>query len=1510
MNYNNNEYEILDNGNIGYQPRYPLVNSPGAEFQQMNYTDWMNRCNYGESGEVFSSARDGVIIATGIGWAILGFIPVIGPGLSAAAGVLNVILPYLWPEDAGAPGTEVAQISWNRILRTVEGLIDTALSSVIKTVATTELRDLQEDIISYNLALCNLKTDPNNETYKTTVRREFDNAADQARKTILAMSPITPDQPAETKKNAILLLADYAQAANLHLLLLRDVIQYGESWGFSPLEVQQYYDNPSDRSGMKQRLEEYTNYCVNWYNVALSDIRASGVYFDNKWRQFNAFRRDMTIMVLDIVSLWPTFDPRLYPVSTKSQLTRTVYTDPIGIGSSSGIDFTTVPFDLVESSIVAAPKLFSWLRKQEFSFKDWADLYPIAGYKMTFQNTLSAALWEGSFIGTRDLSYVVEKQTLTIPDPQLNDDIWQIGTNSHRAWGTVHGWYFPFTQSPDQYIGSPDLDRKILSGLPCKGNNPSICAPCQSENSCNGGPLNTTNPCNDKQMYSHRFSYMGAGARELAAPYNSLTFFGYGWTHISADPNNLIDAEKITQIPAVKASSISGDARVVRGPGSTGGDLVKFSAPSNTFTNIGLWTTIPAGIRAYRVRIRYASNADIPLDVLISRTGYGTFIAPATTTDLNNLAYNKFGYLDTLVFMSDEPNEQYEQDINFSLNQVADSGTLILDKIEFIPMEESLEEYEANQALEKARKAVNALLISDAKDALKLNITDYAVDQAANLAECVSEDFHAQEKMILLDQVKFAKRLSHARNLLNYGDFESSDWSGENGWRTSHHVSVRSDNPIFKGRYLHIPGATSSQFSSHVYPTYIYQKVDESKLKSYTRYLVRGFIGNSKDLELLVERYGKDVHVEMDVPNDIQYTLPMNECGGFDRCKPASDQARLSHTCTCNDTAVTHTDCQCKDKGNRTSTNMYTNVPTGSAVYRNGSHDHKSCGCKNNDMYQNRTHPHKSCGCKDPHVFTYHIDTGCVDQEENLGLWFALKIASENGVANIDNLEIIEAQPLTGEALARVKKREQKWKKEVAKKRLETERAVQAAQGAIQPLFTNAQYNRLQFETLFPQIVRAEKLVQQIPYVYHPFLSEALLAVPGMNFDIVQQLSALVDRARGLYDLRNLVQNGTFSSGTGNWHVTDGITTHPEGNTSVLVLSEWNHEASQQLRIDPDRGYVLRVTARKEGAGKGTVTMSDCADYTETLTFTSCDYNTIGTQTMPGGTLSGFVTKTLEIFPDTDHIRIDIGETEGMFKVESVELICMEQMEDHLYDMADNLEKEMRYLQSSNLPIPCAPGSSTAVGDMNCQCEKLGHDSYENKLKHYCKCKDFDTDRPVYRESSVACINNVNFNTRETNVLLDVNGNPVLSGRDYYLLNRYTENKGGGATQVSWWRPSIDEYLGTQAQGEEPFNTKFMFFRETMGYGNTLPLNSRLLIHVPENPKWYAIDCTFGVCLAARTNAYSELWTPLTSSTSLPGTFQFQNYGSSQFLGSDGPNTWLYANKSILGEINFEIVPV
>ncbi|PGQ06354.1 insecticidal delta-endotoxin Cry8Ea1 family protein [Bacillus cereus] len=1254
QNYND-EYEVIGTDERKNHPKYPLANTPGLELQQMSYKDWVDICTTEESESLFTdiTVKDAVSIATSITAAVLG---ISFPVASAVSSIISVLVPYWWPASAGTPGTPSAQATWEKFMNAAEALSNKTIIASKRADALARWQGIQTLGRDYFQAQCDWLQDQNNELKKSNLRDAFDDVEDYLKVSM----PFFRAQGFE-----IPMLAMYAQAANMHLLLLREVVQNGVSWGFQQYEIDRYYSNTDPflgNPGLIQLLESYTDYCVQWYNNGLQQQYENNSY---NWDAFNDFRRDMTIMVLDVVSLWPTYDQKRYPKPTKSQLTRTVYTDLVGF--SGDFDYTQIAIDRAERELVQTPDLFTWIRKIVFNLLPGGTNF-VRGRAMTFTYTDSINGYEENAGNPGEIQKIVN-----IPLPDTGDDVWRITNQVSPTSGALSGWIFSFIKSLDQRISWREpisSDIMLMQGLSCNGPSVDSCDLCDRNSPCRNITPNDSFPCNNKSLYSHRFSYLGAG---LKSDLTTLTFFSYGWTHVSADANNLIDTKKITQIPAVKGSHLIGNARVIKGTGSTGGDLVVLPIDSQVFVNV---TTLESDTTiGYEIRIRYASATEVLLNVRIEQPDspaiYRDVTLPATTSH-SNLTYAAFNYY-TIAKIGTVGATPGLTVLRLS-NSINELGAII-DKIEFIPSEWSLEEYQTTQDLEEARKAVNALFMNDAKNALQLDVTDYAVDQAANLVECVSEDFHAQEKMILLDQVKFAKRLSQTRNLLNYGDFESSDWSGENGWRTSNHVHVASDNPIFKGRYLHMPGAMSPQFSNNIYPTYAYQKVDESKLKSYTRYLVRGFVGNSKDLELLVERYGKEVHVEMDVPNDIQYSLPMNECGGFNRCKPASYQTRPPHTCTCKDTAVAHTDCQCKDKVNRTSADVYTNESTSRGMYADEFHSHKSCGCGDKHMDKNGTHPHKSCGCKNSHVFTYHIDTGCVDMVENVGLFFALKIASENGIANIDNLEIIEAQPLTGEALARVKKREQRWKQERDQKRVETEKAVQAAQTAVQNLFTNAQQNRLKFETLFPQIVHAEALIQQIRYVYHPFLQGALPAIPGMNFDLVQELSMRIENARMLFETRNLIQNGSFSAGTGSWHVTDGVEVQPLQNTSVLVLSEWSHEASQQVRIDSDRGYVLRVTARKEGAGKGTVTLSDCADYMETLTFTSCDYNKVGSQTMTEGTLTGFVTKTLEIFPDTDQIRIDIGETEGTFKVESVELICMEQMEDHLYDRAGSVAK-------------------------------------------------------------------------------------------------------------------------------------------------------------------------------------------------------------------------------------------
>ncbi|MES1053550.1 hypothetical protein FOA24_31885 [Bacillus thuringiensis] len=1157
QNCNNNGYEILDSGGMSYQPRYPYAKAPGAEFQQMNYKDGINQCKWGESGELFANdldpVRDMLIISTGIGWALLGFVPGIGPALAAVAGVLNVAIPYLWPEEAGPPGTPQAQFSWNQIMTAAEQITNKAIDAQVRAEAITELQGIQEAIRLYRDAACDWKNDPNNSQLQETLRTQF-----IATNTVLFnRMPSFRVAGFETS-----LLPTFVQAATLHLGLLRDGAKFGLQWGLNPATVNRYYGY------LTSNIATYTDYCTSWYSTGLQEQYNTG-----NWTTFNDFRRDMTISVLDIVAVWPTFDINLYAVPTSSQLTRTVYTPLQGNLGGNALSWETPPsIDVIEENLVDTPGLFKWLHKVLFESIDGLQSPVIKGRGIRYEYTMDNSIIDGGYQG----EHGTKTETLPITLPTGSEDkympigdVWHVTNQLYQLWlvfpdrtdviSAVRG--FLFRGIPHAAPVFYDINYRVQgqSGLPCRGMD-SVCETCESN--CTPQLPNGGSICNSGLQAGNRLSYVGLGmltaepGRFVYSSTRYAAYFGYGWTHVSADANNLIDAEKITQIPAVKGYSITGDASVIKGPGSTGGDLVQLS--SGNQGRLSMWITSPPGSHAYRVRIRYAS--DIETEVYIfTRFDFDNFTAEATTTDVTNLTYNKFRYLETISY--DYEQGEMSKDYLTIVAEGSGSGSFILDKIEFIPIEGSFEAYQADQDLEKAKKAVNALFTGG--NVLQLNVTDYAIDQAANLVECLSDEFCVQEKMILLDQVKLAKRFSQARNLLNYGDFESPDWSGENGWRTSNHVNVLADNPIFKGHYLNMPGANQPQFSNKVFPTYAYQKIEEAKLKPYTRYMVRGFVGNSKGLEVFVARYDKEVYKKMNVRNDRILTNP---CTGEYLLQPTPYPVMAS---------------------NSMSQNMWCN-PCGNG-YGNGA----GMMAQNMDMM-----------CQDPHEFKFHIDTGELDMERNLGIWLGFKIGTADGRATLSNIEVVEVGPLTGEALTRMQKREPKWKKKWAEKRMEIEKAVQTARNAIQTLFTDPNQNRLQSAITLKNIVDADKWVQKVPYVYNQFLQGALPEVPGETYDIFQRLSNAIATARGLYGQRNVLINGDFTAGLSNWHGTDGAAVQQIGNASILAIADWGANLSQHVRVNPEHGYVLRVTARKEGSGEGYVTISDgTKDNTETLKF-------------------------------------------------------------------------------------------------------------------------------------------------------------------------------------------------------------------------------------------------------------------------------------------------------------------
>ncbi|OTW84787.1 hypothetical protein BK710_15900, partial [Bacillus thuringiensis serovar sumiyoshiensis] len=166
-----------------------------------------------------------------------------------------------------------------------------------------------------------------------------------------------------------------------------------------------------------------------------------------------------------------------------------------------------------------------------------------------------------------------------------------------------------------------------------------------------------------------------------------------------------------------------------------------------------------------------------------------------------------------------------------------------------------------------------------------------------------------------------------------------------------------------------------------------------------------------------------------------------------------------------------------------------------------------------------------------------------------------------------------------------------------------------------------------------------------------------VLQIPGINYEIYTELSNRLQQASYLHTSRNAMQNGDFNSGLDSWNATAGATVQQDGNTHFLVLSHWDAQVSQQFRVQPNCKYVLRVTAEKVGGGDGYVTIRDGAHHTETLTFNACDYDINGTYV----TDNTYLTKEVVFHPETQHMWVEVSETEGVFHIDSVEFMETQQ---------------------------------------------------------------------------------------------------------------------------------------------------------------------------------------------------------------------------------------------------------
>nr|WBY50523.1 Cry1Gb-9E [synthetic construct] len=1120
------------------------------------------------------------------------------PGGSFAFGLFDLIWG-IFNED-----------QWSAFLRQVEELINQRITEFARGQAIQRLVGFGRSYDEYILALKEWENDPDNPASKERVRTRF-RTTDDALLTGVPLMAIPGFELAT--------LSVYAQSANLHLALLRDAVFFGERWGLTQTNINDLY------SRLKNSIRDYTNHCVRFYNIGLGNLNVIRP-------EYYRFQRELTISVLDLVALFPNYDIRTYPIPTKSQLTREIYTDPI-ISPGAQAGYTL-------QDVLREPHLMDFLNRLIIYTGEYRGIRHWAGHEVESSRTGMMTNIRFPLYGTAataEPTRFITPSTFpglnlfyrTLSAPIFRDEP---GANIIIRYRTslVEGVGFIQPNNGEQlYRVRGTLDS--LDQLPLEGES-------------------------SLTEYSHRLCHVRfAQSLRNAEPLDYARVPMFSWTHRSATPTNTIDPDVITQIPLVKAYELSSGATVVKGPGFTGGDVIRR-------TNIGGFGAIRVSVtgpltQRYRIRFRYASTIDFDFFVTRGGTTINNF---RFTRTMNRGQESRYESYRTVEFTTPFNFTQSQDIIRTSIQGLSGNGEVYLDRIEIIPVNPT---FEAEYDLEKAQKAVNALFTSSNQIGLKTDVTDYHIDKVSNLVECLSDEFCLDEKRELSEKVKHAKRLCDERNLLQDPNFRGINRQPDRGWRGSTDITIQGGDDVFKENYVTLPGTFDE-----CYPTYLYQKIDESKLKAYTRYELRGYIEDSQDLEIYLIRYNAK-HETVNVPGTgslwpLSAQSPIGKCGEPNRC-------------------ATHLewnpdlDCSCRDG--------------------------EKCA-------------HHS------HHFSLDIDVGCTDLNEDLGVWVIFKIKTQDGHARLGNLEFLEEKPLVGEALARVKRAEKKWRDKREKLELETNIVYKEAKKSVDALFVNSQYDRLQADTNIAIIHAADKRVHSIREAYLPELS----VIPGVNAAIFEELEGRIFTAYSLYDARNVIKNGDFNNGLSCWNVKGHVDVEEQNNhRSVLVVPEWEAEVSQEVRVCPGRGYILRVTAYKEGYGEGCVTIHEIEDNTDELKFSNCveeeiypnntvtcnDYTATqeeyeGTYTsrnrgydgayesnssVPADYASayeekaytdgrrdntcesnrgygdytplpaGYVTKELEYFPETDKVWIEIGETEGTFIVDSVELLLMEE---------------------------------------------------------------------------------------------------------------------------------------------------------------------------------------------------------------------------------------------------------
>jgi delta endotoxin, N-terminal domain len=238
--------------------------------------------------------------------AALGAIPEVGE-------LLSLLVEIFWP--SGASDSQI----WDSMEARVEALVNQKIQESVYEQAQADLEGLQKVLQDYAQAAKDGDTPSFISDSWVAARSHFDRSIPNFRVT----------------GSEVLLLPLWAQAANMHLTLMRDGWLFGKDWGW----------NDATRNTVLKDLQglilDYTAWAPRTFGRGISSrFGTVNYHLCEPFRTSNDFHQQMVPAVLDLAQRWPLFDPTVYPppiAPDKAYLTSEVYSTPWGTADDSGL---------------------------------------------------------------------------------------------------------------------------------------------------------------------------------------------------------------------------------------------------------------------------------------------------------------------------------------------------------------------------------------------------------------------------------------------------------------------------------------------------------------------------------------------------------------------------------------------------------------------------------------------------------------------------------------------------------------------------------------------------------------------------------------------------------------------------------------------------------------------------------------------------------------------------------------------------------------------------------------------------------------------------------------------------------------------------------------------------------------------------------------------------------------------------------------------------------------------